>query len=283
MTVLVVFEAVVILLLAVLVVGLLRSHAEILRALHDLGVNMEDGAPDPATRTFRAGSRGEAARAEAAERGVLPAGTPPSARVGDADLALPTDGPLGGAHDLMGTTPHGDGVAISVAGSDGTVLLAFLTSGCQNCLDFWRSFEDGANRQVAGARSRLIVLTKGPDQESPGAVAQLAHIDLETVMSTEAFDDYSVPVAPYFVLIDDGRVVGEGAAASFDQLGSLMSKALTDAGHGLGARRNRRELLRGRQRPTADEALHAAGIGPAHPSLHTDPSPDRDSDTGGAP
>ena len=28
--------------------GLLRSHAEILRALHDLGVNLEDGAPAPA-------------------------------------------------------------------------------------------------------------------------------------------------------------------------------------------------------------------------------------------
>jgi hypothetical protein len=285
MTVLVVFEGLVILLLAVLVVGLLRSHAEILRALHDLGVNMEDGAPDPATRTFHAGSRADAARREARERGVLPADAPVSSRVGDAELALPTDGPLGGAHDLMGTTPHGDGVAISVAGTDGPVLLAFLTSGCQNCLDFWRAFEDTTNRQVAGSRSRLIVLTKGPDQESPGAVAQLAHIDLEIVMSTEAFDDYAVPVAPYFVLIDDGRVVGEGAAASFDQLGSLMSKALTDAGYGLGARRNRRDLLRGRQRPTADEALHAAGIGPGHSSLHTDPAPEREHDTrpGGSP
>jgi hypothetical protein len=279
MTVLVVFEAVVILLLAVLVVGLLRSHAEILRALHDLGVNMEDGAPDPAARTFRAGSRGDVARAEAAERGVMPAGTAPEARVGEA-LALPTDGPLGDAHDLMGTTPNGDGVAISVAGSDGPVLLAFLTSGCQSCLDFWRAFEDAANRQVAGARSRLVVLTKGPDQESPGAVAQLAHIDLETVMSTEAFDDYSVPVAPYFVLVDAGRVVGEGAASSFDQLGSLMAKAMTDAGYGLGARRDRRELLRGRRRPTADDALHSAGIGPGHPSLHTDPSPERERDPG---
>jgi hypothetical protein len=285
MTVLVVFEGLVILLLAVLVVGLLRSHAEILRALHDLGVNMEDGAPDQATRTFHAGSRADRARTEARARGVLPADTPPSERVGDAELALPTDGPLGGAHDLMGTTPNGDGVAISVVGSDGPVLLAFLTSGCQNCLDFWQAFEDAANRQVGGARSRLIAITKGPDQESPGAVARLAHMDLETVMSTEAFDDYSVPVAPYFVLIDDGRVVGEGAAASFDQLGSLMTKALTDAGYGLGATRNRRELLRGRHRPNADEALHAAGIAPGHPSLHTDPSPDRDGDDrgGGTP
>jgi hypothetical protein len=285
MTVLVVFEALVILVLAMLVIGLLRSHAEILRALHDLGVNMEDGAPESGPRTFRAGSRGDAVRAEVAARGVLPAGTPVAERVGD-ELALPADGPLGDAHDLMGVTPRGDGVAISMTDADQRVLLAFLTSGCQSCLDFWQAFELERNRQVAGARSRLIVLTKGPDQESPGAVAELCGFDLEVVMSTESFDDYSVPIAPYFVLLDRGRVVGEGAASTFDQLGSLMSKALTDAGYGSGATRDRRELLRGRRRPSADEALRSAGIGPGHPSLHSYPAPHRDGDPesgGGSP
>ena len=41
MTAVVMIEAVVIGLLCVLVVGLLRSHAEILRALHDLGVDLD--------------------------------------------------------------------------------------------------------------------------------------------------------------------------------------------------------------------------------------------------
>ena len=203
-TVLVLFEAVVILLLSVLVVGLLRSHAEILRALHDLGVNMEDGAPEPSRRTFRAGHRGDAARARSAESGVVPAGAPAAERIGAADLALPTDGPLGDAHDILGTTPLGDGVAISLRGSTDRVLLAFLTSGCQSCLGFWHAFEDAENRRVAGPRSRLVVLTKGSDQESPAAVAALVGVDFETVMSTEAFDDYSVPIAPYFVLVDSG-------------------------------------------------------------------------------
>jgi hypothetical protein len=45
MTVLVVLEGFVILVLAVLVVGLLRSHAEILRSLHDLGAG-EGGSHD---------------------------------------------------------------------------------------------------------------------------------------------------------------------------------------------------------------------------------------------
>ena len=147
--------------------------------------------------------------------------------------------------------------------------------------DFWQAFEDAENRRVAGPGSRLVVLTKGSDQESPAAVAALVGVDFETVMSTEAFDDYSVPIAPYFVLIDSGRVIGEGAAASFDQLQSLMSKALTDAGFGMGSRRSRRDMLRGRRQPTVDEALEAAGIGPGHPSLHSDPSPEATDGTPG--
>ena len=40
----VVVQAVALVLLGVLVAGLLRSHAEILRALHQLGISLDDGA-----------------------------------------------------------------------------------------------------------------------------------------------------------------------------------------------------------------------------------------------
>lgn len=276
MTALVAALAVVVVLLAVLVVGLLRSHAEILRALHDLGVNLEDGAPTGGTRTFDLTTRGQEQRS--ARTGVAPRGSATSDRVGESGLGIPEDGPLGDAHDLMGLTPGGDGVAVSLAGTDGLTLLAFLSSGCATCVDFWEAFRDPANRTVGGADSRLVVLTKGPDSESPASVEGLAHPGLTTVMSSEAFDDYSVPVAPYFVLVDgtSSRVIGEGAAGSFDQLSSLMSKALADGGYGLGARRSRRDVLRGRRRGAdADAALAAAGIGPGHPSLHEDPETDR--------
>lgn len=276
MTALVVIEGIVILLLAVLVVGLLRSHAEILRALHDLGVNLEDGAPQGGTKTFDLQTR--AAALSSANRGVAAPGTAAEDRVGDNGMAIPEGGPLGTAHDLMGVTVRGDGAAISVNGTSGLTLLAFLSSGCATCLDFWEAFREPAKRQVGGGNTRLVVLTKGPDAESPASVANLADPELTTLMSSEAFDDYSVPVAPYFVLVDGttSQVVGEGAAASYDQLSSLLSKALADSGHGLGARRSRREVLRGRRGNVgADEALEAAGIGPGHPSLHEDPETDR--------
>jgi hypothetical protein len=275
-TLLVSLLALVVVLLVVLVVGLLRSHAEILRALHDLGVNLEDGAPASGPREFKLRTNSAGSRSP----GVTPAGTPAAERISDQGGALPVDGPLGRAHDLMGVTPAGDAAAITVASGHGMTLLAFLTSGCAACLDFWDAFAEPANRTIGGPQSRLVVLTKGPGEESPAALIELAHPDLVTLMSTEAFEDYSVPIAPYFVLVDSptGAIVGEGAASTFDQLASLLSKALADSGHG-SPPRTRREVLRGLRRATADEALEAAGIGPGHPSLHEDPQPDR----GGSP
>lgn len=266
MTAVVIVLAAVVALLSMLVVGLLRSHAEILRALHDLGVNLEDGAPATGPRTFELGGRS----------GVAPAGAPAEHRIGANGLAIPSDGPLGVAHDLMGVTPAGEGVAFAVNGTDGLTLLAFLSTGCATCLDFWEAFRDPANRSVAGAGNRLVTITKGPDSESPAQVAKLAAPDLDTLLSTEAYDDYSVPVAPYFVLVDgaSSQILGEGAAGSFDQLQSLMSKALADGGYGPAGRRTRRDVLRGmRRQASADEALEAAGIGPDHPSLLADPNP----------
>ncbi len=271
MTVLVVIEGVVVLLLSVLVVGLLRSHAEILKALHDLGVNMEEGAPERGPRRFELGSRSEDAIARASVGDH-------DTRIGESGLAIPAEGPLGNAHDLMGVTPAGDAAAIAVAGTQHLSLLAFLSSGCATCLDFWEAFRDPGNRQVAGAGSQLIAVAKGPESESPGAIAELADPSLNTLLSSEAYDDYSVPVAPYFVLVDgrSSRIVGEGAAASFEQLESLLAKALADGGYAADGQRSRRDVLMGRRRQqTADEALEAAGIGPGHPSLTQDPQAGR--------
>src|SRR5439155_8894695 len=98
MPVLVTVEAVAIVLLGLLVAGLLRSHAEILRALHDLGVDLGDA---------RAGSAPAAAV---------------SLRTNDAD-----------AHDVVGVSPDGDTVTVGVVGVRQPTLVAFLSSGCLTC------------------------------------------------------------------------------------------------------------------------------------------------------
>ena len=57
MNVLVAIESVVIVLLAILVVGLLRSHAEILRRLHELGAGIDHDSSRRRPAGFAAGHR----------------------------------------------------------------------------------------------------------------------------------------------------------------------------------------------------------------------------------
>ena len=71
MTAVVLIEGLVIALLATLVVGLLKSHAEILRALHDLGVNLEEGRDHDHTFRLRDRPTGEGRASAAAARDAL--------------------------------------------------------------------------------------------------------------------------------------------------------------------------------------------------------------------
>lgn len=221
-------------LLAVLVVGLLRSHAEILRALHDLG------AGDPADHD----GHGD---------GLLP--VPPVRR--------PATGP---ATDIVGVSARGAATALAVRGVDHPTILAFLSTGCMACHGFWEEFAAGV---TLPGDTRLAVVTKGTDLESESEVRRLAPGGYQTILSTAAWHDYSVPATPYFVLVDgpSGNVVGEGAANTWGHVLSLLEQAMADAG----IARERARLARsapGDDRSRIDRDLAAAGIDPGHPSLY---------------
>ncbi|MFO1537702.1 MAG: hypothetical protein ACKOVH_07715 [Actinomycetota bacterium] len=250
MAVLVTLLAVVLGLVVVLVAGLLRSHAEILRALHDLGVDL-----DPAAGSTTAG---------AAPIRSIPL----------------TAGPPRTAADVGGVTPDGDAVHLVVTPARHPTLLAFLTSGCSSCLEFWRAFS-AAPPDLPGG-TRLVIVTKGPEAESPGSLRALAPAGLPVVMSTEAWEAYDAPVAPFFVLVDgpSGAVVGEGAASAWPQVVSLMAQAMADAGiaePAAGGLEGRRRRAPGRPRSDAereaqvDRDLMAAGILPGDPRLYPRP------------
>lgn len=259
MTAVVVALGVVVALLGVLVVGLLRSHAEVLRALHELGVGEDQlhgaAAATPAAR-----------RAAAAGSLRTVAGVPEP----------PETSALGRLVDIDGLDPYGGAVRIGLAGGRGATLLAFLTTGCGTCQRFWRAFgEDGLDRVPGGAR--IVVVTKGEEAESPAAVAELAPDHVTTVMSSEAWDAYGVPGSPYFVLVDGAHgVVGEGSATTWPRVVDLLAKAVADAGVDLDGRGriSRRALLGGGQRDRearADRELAAAGIEPGSPELYLSP------------
>jgi hypothetical protein len=224
-TVIVTLLTVAVALLGLLVAGLLRSHAEILRALHEAGVGLD---PNAAPRDLARG---------------------PLGRTGD-----------GTAIDIAGVDAAGASVQLAVGAVPHRTLLAFLSSTCLTCREFWSAFADPDLDVPADAR--LVVVTQGPEAESPSSIRKLAPRDVRTVLSSDAWRAYGVPGAPYFVLVDGprGEVVGEGAATSWPQVRNLIEQALADsAERGAGAR-NRHARV--------DDELRAAGIEPGDPRLY---------------
>jgi hypothetical protein len=244
MVALIIILTVVVCLLTVLVGGLLRSHADILRALNSLGA----GVGDPT--------------ASAANTESVPISLNPP---------LPGERNSVSVFDLSGTTPQGDAIALSVDGADTLTLIAFLSSGCSSCAGIWSSMvrpDSGLPRDI-----RLVVVTKGQEFESPPDVGRrMEGGTFPVVMSTAAWGDYEVPGSPFFVLVDGwrGRRIGEGIANTFEQVLDLVQRAQREVpirpestqglAHSLG--------LDGPERESAnDQELIRAGIRPGDPSL----------------
>lgn len=247
-------------LLGMLVVGLLRSHAEILKSLHDLGVNLENGADAVPVRRSRPAVSNRAPMRTAS-------GVP---RPRDENASM------GNAVDLTGRLPRGGAARVAVTGVDHATLLAFLSSGCGTCGVFWEALGDPDGPAVPGLDTRVVIITNGPDAESAAAVADLAPAGIVTIMTSEAWDDYRVPVSPYFLLVDgpSGSVVGEGSGTSWDQVLDLLGRAVADAGMALTDERAQLTRMAGQDRADwVDGALRAAGIEPGDPSLYPEPHP----------
>ena len=240
MLALVIGEGIVLLLLALLVAGLLRSHAEILRALHDLGAGVDPGETRAArTRTPSTGA---------------------GLTKGDSAAA-----------DIVGLDLTGATASVSVVGAKHDSLLAFLSTGCSTCQTFWDAFRDGVT--LPGA-TRLVVVVQ--DEESEARLRQLAGSQLEVIASSKAWESYEVPGSPHFVHVDGptGRVTGEGTGPDWPSVRALLMQAADDraaravAGHDTAD-------VEWRDNPTRiDVELTHAGISTGHPSLIAPPDDD---------
>jgi hypothetical protein len=213
--VILVVETAVLVLLTMLVAGLLRSHAEILRRLHALGAGLDDDTP-----------------VELAARPI--------------DLRPNASESFVAAADLDGAGLRDDALHVSVVGAPHRTLLAFLSSGCLTCHTFWQAFADRRGLDLPDD-IRIVVVAKDAQEESISALRKVAPSDLPLVMSSAAWTDYRVPGSPYFVLVDgpEGRVRGEGTGAHWDQVKNLLRQAADDAGADADGREVRidRELL----------------------------------------
>ena len=222
MTPAVVSLGVAVVLLAVLVAGLLRSHAEILKALHELGAGLELDRSEPVPVTI-------------------------------SGVSTPRSGDLSVPDSVSGETLDGEVLALSLLGQD--TLVAFLSSGCTTCQEFWTAFRDDPPLPPG---ARLVVVTRGPAEESPSALERRRPSAVPLLMSDETWEAFGVPGSPYFAYVDAaGQLVGEGSGASWPQVLDLMQQSRADA--------LRRQARRGPDRD--DEVLRDAGIDGDHLSL----------------
>lgn len=235
MLALVIVEGIVILLLTVLVAGLLRSHAEILRTLDRLGAG--DGVPATGGGDVRLGPT-----RRATEKVALQA--------------------------ITGQTIDGQFRTIALSGSRGYVLAAFLSSGCSTCKPFWSSFDD--ERDLPHPDIRPVIVTKGANEESTSELRRLAPRDIPVVLSSAAWDAFRVPGTPYFQLIDaaDGSVLGEGSASSWSRLLEMIRRSIGDSGD---APQNSLRRTTAERLVDSDEELRQAGIAPGDETLYRKP------------
>ncbi len=188
--------AVVVALLGILVVGLLRSHADILRRLESIGAGLEGGG-----------------------------GHDHSAQI---TLSRTDSTPLE-EREVTGITPDGEPVVVSLGiGSDPT-LVAFLSTTCSSCTPFWEGLQSSV-MHFGGHRHRVVIVTLGESEESPTRAQSMARPEVDVVMSSTAWKDFEVPGAPYFAVIEPetGRIVGEGSAMTFESLEEFLSDATND-------------------------------------------------------
>jgi hypothetical protein len=190
MTVLVATETLLLVLLAVLVVGLLRSHAEILRRL---GPSGEGGGPAEA-----AGPAPERAEAIAAA-------------------------------DIAGVTLEGSPVQVGMGPGGPSTLLAFLSSGCLACRTFWETLGSGAPEVPGGARLVAVTKDRdreSPSRLRELAPAEVAVV--MSSAAWRDYEVPTSPYFVY-VDGRSGEVHGEGAASGWEQVASLLRDALDDA------------------------------------------------------
>jgi hypothetical protein len=241
MTLLVAGETLLLGILSLLVVGLLRSHAEILRRLEGAGSPLRgtDADPDDDEEI-------------------------------DPRIAPPNDRALGNAaSEIVGTTIEGDAQQIAFPHGGPGTLIAFLTSGCAVCREFWDAFATGEAKLPRD--TRLVIVTKNTTHESPGKLLSLRPPGYPVIMSTAAWEAYEVPMAPYFVYVDGGtgRINGEGSASNWGQLKSLFTDYLVDLGFAEKRARSKRTAGGHDARlRRVDEELQAANILPGDPSLY---------------
>ena len=158
---------------------------------------------------------------------------------------IPTyrDHPATTGCDIEGVDPGGARRSIGIVDSGEPVFLLFLSSSCQGCRDLWEGMDE--LRHALRPRVRVVVVTRGPEQEDAATVARLsaasdpgargsglgsgdgsAHGAAEVVMSSQAYLDYGVGGPPFYALTLGREVRTEGVAWGVSETAASALRAL---------------------------------------------------------
>jgi hypothetical protein len=229
-------------LLSVLVVGLLRSHAEILDRLTQAEHAAEAAAAPSDPHRWRPPE-------ERVTSVVAPS------VVADTVRELSID-------EVSGETLDRVPRVVRLTHEKPT-LIAFLSTGCLSCASFFEAFAASGPDHL-DPDVDLLIVPKGREEENLTKLRKLApaSFPFPTLMSSETWARLEVPGSPYFVLVDGEthHLLGAGSANTWQQVQSLVEDSLGEREAAAGGTSSRLE------REHAD--LAGAGIGPDHPSLY---------------
>jgi hypothetical protein len=185
-------ETLLLVVLTVLVFGLLRAYAGVLERLNSLESGDVVG-PRADDRTFS---------------------LTPAPRVQVVPLGDNVDDEFPAAHDIAGVGLDGETVLLRTVDVGHDTVLLFLSSGCSTCATFWDELRSPV---LMPARTRLLVVTQGPESESIVSLRKLSSAHVDVVLSSLAWEEYGVPGSPYVVAVNGttGRVRGEGPGQSW--------------------------------------------------------------------
>ena len=177
-----------------------------------------------------------------------------------------------------------DAVSIAIVGAKHLTLLAFLTSGCSTCLDFWDAFAAGEPRRSRATRASCWS-RRAPMRRAPASVRKLArrhHRAAGDVVGCVG----RVRRARRAVLRARRRRLGQRASAKVPRATGRRSRRCcsrrsTTPGSSTaraGGRRGRACKFRSDavREARADRDLMAAGIRPGDPSLYPETVEDVD-------
>jgi hypothetical protein len=249
MIVLAVVQTAILIILCVLVAGLLRAYATVLRRLHQL-----EGPQDTSARPFRTAD------------GVM---SPPGRRSGPE--RAPQHLEMGPGHDIVGEGLAGEVISVRTVGTDVDTVLVFLSSGCAGCTGFWDDLLQRKESSIVGD-GRLLVVAKDAHEESVGLLRELCPDGVDLVMSSQAWGDYGVPGSPYVIVVDgrSGTIRGEGSGTSLTQVSGLVHQAFGDRAVRRGGSVAKPRADADRE-VDVDRVLLQAGISPGDPSLYGSP------------